>query len=260
MPYLDTTGLDALWSKVKTAITTAVNGKQDKLTAGDNVTISDNVISAEDTTYPLVSGKENGIVKLISGDMHDTSELDGFGTFYGVPAGHYSITGYLDSDTAEWIPLTGDYVFAIHKNKAASLSKWLDTLDDGKQDKLTAGANITISNNVISATASGTGIGYKVYNGTTVVQFKNDSSYGYIAPMFSKSEMKAIIGRDWDDEKDVMLCMNGDWNAQPNLSGLTASHADSGNSHTSYKNFFCTAAYASTGAVRINYVIIAKES
>lgn len=42
MSYLDTTGLSAVWEKIKAALA----AKQDALTAGDNVTIEGNVISA----------------------------------------------------------------------------------------------------------------------------------------------------------------------------------------------------------------------
>ena len=43
-------------SEVESAISEAVAGKQDKLTAGDNITIENNVISASDTTYTAGNG------------------------------------------------------------------------------------------------------------------------------------------------------------------------------------------------------------
>lgn len=46
MAYLDGTGLEEALTKIKAYITGLLNGKQDKLTAGDNITISGNVISA----------------------------------------------------------------------------------------------------------------------------------------------------------------------------------------------------------------------
>lgn len=42
MKYLDKTGLTYFWNKIKSSL----NNKQDKLTAGENITITNNVISA----------------------------------------------------------------------------------------------------------------------------------------------------------------------------------------------------------------------
>lgn len=45
-------------SEVSSAIDTAIAGKQDTLTAGDNITITDDTISATDTTYNAFIGTD----------------------------------------------------------------------------------------------------------------------------------------------------------------------------------------------------------
>ncbi len=53
-------------TEVQSAITTAIAGKQNQLTAGSNVTIENNVISATDTTYTGGTGIsiQNGVISL----------------------------------------------------------------------------------------------------------------------------------------------------------------------------------------------------
>ena len=53
-------------SEVQNAIDTAIAGKQDRLTAGANVTIENNVISATNTTYTAGTGIsiQNGVISL----------------------------------------------------------------------------------------------------------------------------------------------------------------------------------------------------
>ena len=62
MPYLDTTGLDALWKKIKKQITAYDETKQDKLTAGDNITIDGSVISATAPTYGTATSTADGLM------------------------------------------------------------------------------------------------------------------------------------------------------------------------------------------------------
>lgn len=63
---------------------------------------------------------------------------------------------------------------AEQKDRLDTLEPAVNALDSGKQDKLTAGANITIENNVISATGGGTGAVDSV-NGKTGVVVLNAS-------------------------------------------------------------------------------------
>ena len=53
---LTLTGLSYLWTKIKDFVATAILGKQDRLTAGSNVQISNNTISATDTKYTAGAG------------------------------------------------------------------------------------------------------------------------------------------------------------------------------------------------------------
>ena len=101
-------------TEVESAISTAIAGKQDTLTAGNNITISNNTISATDTTYSAGTGLT----------------LDG--TQFNV-----------DTNT-----------IATQTDLTAGLAN--------KQDTLTAGANIQINNNTISATDTT----YSAFTGT----------------------------------------------------------------------------------------------
>lgn len=49
--YLDLDGLTTYDEKIKNYVSTGLSGKQNTLTAGANITISDDTISATDTTY-----------------------------------------------------------------------------------------------------------------------------------------------------------------------------------------------------------------
>lgn len=95
------------------ALETTVAGKQDTLTAGNNITISGSTISATDTTYTAGTG-----ISIVDNVISNTQTSAEWG----------NITGTLSSQTD------------------------LQTALNGKQDTLTAGSNITISSNTISAT------------------------------------------------------------------------------------------------------------
>lgn len=62
--------LDDLRQRV-TALETAMSGKQDKLTAGTNITISGNTISAKDTTY-RIGFSNNGELIMLDSDGNQT--------------------------------------------------------------------------------------------------------------------------------------------------------------------------------------------
>ena len=108
-------------------LTEKLDTKQDKLTVGDNITISeDNVISAVDTTYTAGDG-----IAIQDGVISNTR------------------------DSASWGNISGDITAQTD----------LKTALDAKQGTLTAGTNITIENGVISA--SGTGGGGAEYTAGT---------------------------------------------------------------------------------------------
>lgn len=95
----------------KTELDTKINAKQDKLSAGNNITIANNTISAKDTTYSTATSSTDGLMS-----KTDKSKLDGLSNY---------------NDT--------------------TIKNEISTLKTSKQDKLIAGTNITISNNTISA-------------------------------------------------------------------------------------------------------------
>ncbi len=66
--YLDYDGLDYFWDKIN-------NKKQDKLTAGSNITISGNTISATDTTYSNATTSTAGLMSAA-----DKTKLNGIAT------------------------------------------------------------------------------------------------------------------------------------------------------------------------------------
>lgn len=101
-------------TEVQALIDSSIINKQDKLTAGDNITIENNVISAADTTYIAGTGIEI------------TSE---------------NVINATGSSTTAWGDITGTL---------SDQTDLVNALND-KQDVLTAGDGITIDSNVISA-------------------------------------------------------------------------------------------------------------
>lgn len=114
---------------------TTWNGKQDKLTAGENVSISGSRISATDTKYNKATATADGLMS-----KEHFSKVD------DIPADpKYTDTVYEHPTThpASMITesVTKRFVSETEKNT------W-----NGKQDKLTAGSNVSISGSTISAT------------------------------------------------------------------------------------------------------------
>ena len=99
-----------------TAIKNSISTKQDKLTAGSNITISGNTISVDDVFVT----KDNA--QAIANSIYQLKENVG-----------------LESD----LSLPADFGYTTIVEGVNSIT--------GKQDKLTAGSNITISNNTISS-------------------------------------------------------------------------------------------------------------
>ena len=137
------------------------NGKQDALTAGENVSIDDNVISAVDTTYTAgewISIDENNVISNtqtsaewwnIQWDIEDQEDLQ------------LALWEKQDNLTAwENINIENNVISAVDTTYE-SCDFDINDLSDAcgcrqtwnwKQDELTAGENIDITNNVISAT------------------------------------------------------------------------------------------------------------
>ena len=120
------------------------NSKQNALTAGSNVTITGDTISAVNTTYGVATASSNGL--MASGDK---SKLDGIATGannYSHPASH----------PASMITESTSQRFVSDSEK----STW-----NAKQNALTAGTNVTISGNTISATNTTYGVATTSANG-----------------------------------------------------------------------------------------------
>ncbi len=115
------------------SLETIVSGKQDKLTAGDNITINNNTISATDTKYTAGTGI----------NISDDNVITATGGVAGTVTSVNNIT-----------PDDGGNVSLGVANIPGAYSETQATTDLAtKQDKLSAGANIAISaTNVISAT------------------------------------------------------------------------------------------------------------
>lgn len=60
--YVSDTKLQYFWNKIKTYITNAISGKQDTLTAGTNITIANNVISANDEIMIITLTRSDNII------------------------------------------------------------------------------------------------------------------------------------------------------------------------------------------------------
>jgi len=99
-------------------ITNVLEGKQDKLTAGANITIDEN--------------------NVISARPQDLSQ--------------YALSADVATELAKKADVSALTEYQEATNAAISANtRDIEILDNGKQDKLTAGENITIENNVISA-------------------------------------------------------------------------------------------------------------
>ena len=146
-----------------------IDGKQDKLTAGENIKIEGNVISATGGSTPtdyvdLSSEQTISGVKTFSNEVK-TNQI--------ANANDNAMLRYKETENkvvvgGSTIPTTimgsGDRP-TYSKDGSDFNGSPLALLNDvdSKQDKLTAGDNIKIEGNVISATSSGGGGGTKLY-------------------------------------------------------------------------------------------------
>lgn len=205
-----------------------VSGKQDQLTAGTNITIQNNVISASgggsvtldnEVTQNSQNGvKSSGIYTAIQnakselstrltdaeGDISDLqtstsalqSDVEQAQTdISNLQTGQQTLTTNLSSETsareaadqALRIDVNGNSsaINTLRTNTNASITQ-LQTDVAGKQDQLTAGTNITIENNVISASGGGAApvelnAGNIIYNNrTNTTQAASASSVFYL--------------------------------------------------------------------------------
>lgn len=151
-----------LVSELQTQITAqagAIAGKQDELTAGEGIKIENNVISA-------TGGGGSGSANVV----HD-STLTGAGT----SASPLGLSEAVKDEIADKAP----------KETVEALTTAVNDIYtglSGKQDKLTAGENITIEDGVISATGGGASGDYLPLSGGTLtgpLKFQPSSTKNY---------------------------------------------------------------------------------
>jgi len=156
-----------------------ISNKQDKLTAGNNITINNNTISATDTTYTAGSGIDitDNIITATGGGGGGTSDylqlsnkpqinsitLSGNKTLSELSIQHELTAGdNIDITNSNVISATVPTKTSDLTNDSGFLTSHQDITGKAdlsyvnnqlatKQDTLTAGANITIVDNVISA-------------------------------------------------------------------------------------------------------------
>lgn len=120
----------------KGAVDTALNEKQDTLTAGENISITDLTISATDTTYSVATTSAPGLMSAA-----DKAKLSGIETGAQVN----TVTGVKGSNEAEYrtgnISITKDNVGLGNVNNTADTDKPISTAAqtalDNKVDKIT---------------------------------------------------------------------------------------------------------------------------
>ena len=185
--------IDTSFLQLQNYINEGLETKQDKLTAGENITISeDNVISAEygeDLTDSLTTGYRYGEYQI--GDIlpenpvqiNDSACIDlgsniegnklkykGKYLIYEIVPSTREITRIQNGTTDDFLVYTIDTdgevivnfddidVYDTELIYIENYSREIANLKQNKQDKLTAGSGISIEDNVISATGGGGGV------------------------------------------------------------------------------------------------------
>lgn len=198
----------------------ALQGKQNVLTQGDNITISNGVISATDTTYSVFTGataQTSGTSGLVVAPLNVDYDkfLRGDGT-WAYPSGGggstVSITPTLSSGTkiadfeidgvsgVLYAPTGGGgAIDDVTVDGTSVVTNRVAEIDlSGKQDVLTAGTNITITNNTISAT---------------------DTTYSdFVGATSSTAGANGLVPQPLVADKDKFLKGDGTW-ATPSGSG-----------------------------------------
>ena len=139
-----------------TAIKNSIAGKQDKLTAGANISISNNTISAVNTIYDDTAVKTD--IANLKSNKQDKLQA---GSNISISGNIISVDDvFLTKDNAQAIANSIYYLkenVGLENDLSLPSDFEFETIVDGvnsitgKQDKLTAGTNITISNNTISS-------------------------------------------------------------------------------------------------------------
>lgn len=191
--YLTKTEYDTDEEVISRALNKLDDDKQDKLTAGTNITIQNNVISASGGTQVQSDWNQS-----------DTTAVDFIKNKPTIPdtSNFLTINQWNKKEVAIANALT-----ELNEEKA-------DVTElDGKQDVLTAGQNITIQNNVISATGGTQVQSDWNQNDTTAVDFiKNKPTIPSLTDYYTKTESdgKYATKADFDEKEEVIATsLNG---------------------------------------------------
>ena len=191
--YLTKTEYDTDEEVISRALNKLDDDKQDKLTAGTNITIQNNVISASGGTQVQSDWNQS-----------DTTAVDFIKNKPTIPdtSNFLTINQWNKKEVAIANALT-----ELNEEKA-DVSEL-----DGKQDVLTAGQNITIQNNVISATGGTQVQADWNQNDTTAVDFiKNKPTIPSLTDYYTKTESdgKYATKADFDEKEEVIATsLNG---------------------------------------------------
>lgn len=215
-----------------------VSGKQDQLTAGTNITIQNNVISASgggsvtldnDVTQNSQNGvKSSGIYTAIQNAKSDMATQDAAiqadltalttrvddveddveqaqTDISTLQTGQQTLTTNLSTETSAReaadqalridVNANTSAINTLRTNTTASITQ-LQTDVAGKQDQLTAGQNITIQNNVISASSGGSSASVVRVDSESDYQTQKDNITSALAvkDVFSNSGMVEATG------------------------------------------------------------------
>lgn len=216
-----------------------VSGKQDQLTAGTNITIQNNVISASggggsvtldnDVTQNSQNGvKSSGIYTAIQNAKSDMATQDAAiqadltalttrvddveddveqaqTDISTLQTGQQTLTTNLSTETSAReaadqalridVNANASAINTLRTNTNASITQ-LQTDVAGKQDQLTAGSNITIENNVISASGGGSSASVVRVDSESDYQTQKDNITSALAvkDVFSNSGMVSATG------------------------------------------------------------------
>lgn len=211
----------------KSEVATDLAGKQDTLTAGSNITITNNVISAtaepqqqadwaqnDSSQVDYIKNRPQNLVQDADYVHTDNNFTDADKTkLAGIEAG---AEANVQADWAQNDSSQDDYIknrpdLSVYATKAE-----VNTGLAGKQDTLTAGSNISIVNNVISATAApqeqadwaqtdSSAVDYIKNKPANIVQ---DPSYVHTDNNFTTTEKDKLAGIEAGAEVNVQ----SDWN------------------------------------------------
>ena len=192
---LSSTSTNPVQNKV---INTALLGKQNTLTAGSNISIDDNVISAVDTKYGVATQSDNGLMS-----SADKKKLDGIAT----GANKTTVDTALSNTSTN--PVQNKVINTALAGKAGtsvattSANGLMSSTDKSKLDGITEGADaVSFTRSLTSGTKVGTitinGAGTDIYcqtNTDTKVTQNNDTSTDAKLPILVSATADSTTAR-----------------------------------------------------------------